>query len=244
MPEPLLQMTGVNKSFGGNRVLCEISLSLWPGEVHALVGENGAGKSTLMKILNGVYTKDSGEITLAGQPLQIGGPHDARKAGIGMIFQEQILANDLTVGENIFLGREPRRASGFLDNHRLKVEAQEILDRHHFPLKAGTKVATLTRAQKQLVEIARALATAARVIVMDEPTAVLSHKESEELFRIIAELKAKGLAIVYISHRMEELERLADRVTILRDGKCVFNGEASTIDRAGVFRPIVGRGIH
>jgi ABC-type sugar transport system ATPase subunit len=244
MPEPLLQMTGVSKSFGGNRVLSDISLALWPDEVHALVGENGAGKSTLMKILNGVYTRDSGEISLSGRPLQIGGPHDARKAGISMIFQEQILANDLTVAENIFLGMEPRRASGFLDNQTLKVRAQEILDRHNFPLKANTKVAALTRAQKQLVEIARALATTARVIVMDEPTAVLSHKESEELFRIIAELKAKGLAIVYISHRMEELQRLADRVTILRDGKCVFTGEASSIDPAGIIRHMVGRDIH
>jgi ribose transport system ATP-binding protein len=244
MPEPLLEMTGVSKSFGGNCVLSAVSLALWPHEVHVLVGENGAGKSTLMKILNGVYTKDSGEIRLGGSDLNISGPHDARRAGISMIFQEQILANDLTVAQNIFLGQEPTFSSGFLDNKTLNVKAQEVLDRHNFPLKAATRVGTLTRAQKQLVEIARALATAARVLVMDEPTAVLSHKESEELFRIIAELKAKGLAIVYISHRMEELERLADRVTILRDGKCVFTGEASTTDRAGIIRHMVGRDIH
>jgi len=244
MSEPLLAMTGVTKSFGGNCVLSDVSLSLWPHEVHALVGENGAGKSTLMKILNGVYIKDSGEIRLAGKDLQISGPHDARKAGISMIFQEQILANDLTVAENIFLGMEPTRSSGLLDNHKLKTQAQEVLERHHFPILAGTVVARLTRAEKQLVEIARALATAARVIVMDEPTAVLSHKESEELFRIIAELKAKGLAIVYISHRMEELERLADRVTILRDGKLVFTGESKTIDTNGIIHHMVGRDIH
>ncbi len=237
-------MTGVTKSFGGNCVLSDISISLEAHEVHALVGENGAGKSTLMKILNGVYTMDSGEIRLAGEALQIRSPHDARKAGISMIFQEQILANDLTVAENVFLGMEPRGAAGFLDNRKLSVQAQEVLDRHNFPLRASTRVATLTRAQKQLVEIARALATAARVIVMDEPTAVLSQKESEELFRIIAELKAKGLAIVYISHRMEELERLADRVTVLRDGKCVFTGEARSIDIAGIIRHMVGRDIH
>src|SRR5580658_7495216 len=195
MPEPLLEMTGVTKSFGGNCVLAGVGLSLGAHEVHALVGENGAGKSTLMKILNGVYTMDSGEIRLAGEVLRIQSPHDARRAGISMIFQEQILANELT------------------------------------------------RAEKQLVEIARALATAARVIVMDEPTAVLSQKESEELFRIIAELKAKGLAIVYISHRMEELERLADRVTVLRDGKLVFTGESDSIDGPGVIRHMVGRDI-
>jgi len=244
MPEPLLQMTGVTKSFGGNCVLSDVSLSLWPHEVHALVGENGAGKSTLMKILNGVYTRDSGSITLSGAELRIAGPHDARKAGISMIFQEQVLANALTVAENIFLGMEPTRPSGLLDNRKLHTQAQEILERHHFPIRADMRVSRLTRAEKQLVEIARALATAARVIVMDEPTAVLSQKESEELFRIIAELKAKGLAIVYISHRMEELERLADRVTILRDGKCVFTGEKNSIDAAGIIRHMVGRDIH
>lgn len=244
MSQPLLEMTGVTKSFGGNCVLSNIDLTLWPHEVHALVGENGAGKSTLMKILNGVYTKDSGEIRLGGSELRIAGPHDARKAGISMIFQEQVLGNDLTVAENIFLGMEPTRASGLLDNRKLNAAAQEVLDRHNFHLKASTRVRGLTRAEKQLVEIARALATAARVIVMDEPTAVLSQKESEELFRIIAELKSKGLAIVYISHRMEELERLADRVTILRDGKRVFTGEKAGIDAAGIIRHMVGRDIH
>src|SRR5580698_3759741 len=244
MPEPLLAMTGVVKSFAGHCVLSDVGLALWPHEVHALVGENGAGKSTLMKILNGVYTMDSGEIRLAGEVLRIQSPHDARQAGISMIFQEQILANDLTVAENIFLGMEPTRPSGLLDSHKLQTQAQEVLERHHFPILAGTRVSRLTRAEKQLVEIARALATAARVIVMDEPTAVLSQKESGELFRIIAELKAKGLAIVYISHRMEELERLADRVTILRDGKRVFTGEAAQIDSAGIIRHMVGRDIH
>jgi ABC-type sugar transport system ATPase subunit len=244
MPDPLLAMTGVTKSFGGNCVLSNVSLSLWAHEVHALVGENGAGKSTLMKILSGVYTMDSGEIRLSGSPLQIRSPHDARRAGISMIFQEQILANDLTVAENIFLGMEPKRPSGLLDNRKLTADAQEVLERHHFPLQANTRVSRLTRAEKQLVEIARALATTARVIVMDEPTAVLSQKESEELFRIIAELKAKGLAIVYISHRMEELERLADRVTVLRDGKLVFTGEAESINAAGIIRHMVGRDIH
>jgi len=243
MAEPLLEMTGVTKSFGGNCVLSSIDLTLFPHEVHALVGENGAGKSTLMKILNGVYTKDSGVIRLAGSELHISGPHDARKAGISMIFQEQILANDLTVAENIFLGMEPKKPSGLLDNHKIHTQAQEVLKRHNFPIQAGTRVANLTRAERQLVEIARALATAARVIVMDEPTAVLSQKESEELFRIIAELKAKGLAIVYISHRMEEIERLADRVTILRDGKRVFAGEKRDIDANGIIRHMVGRDI-
>jgi ABC-type sugar transport system ATPase subunit len=139
---------------------------------------------------------------------------------------------------------EPVRPSRLLDNRKLKTQAQEVLDRHHFPIRASTRVSSLTRAEKQLVEIARALATAARIIVMDEPTAVLSQKESEELFRIIAELQVKGLAIVYISHRMEEIARLADRVTILRDGKRVFTGEKASIDQAGIIRHMVGRDIH
>ena len=244
MAEPLLEMTGITKSFGGNCVLAEVGLDLFPHEVHALVGENGAGKSTLMKILNGVHPMDAGEIRMGSRPLHIGSPHDARQAGISMIFQEQILANDLTAAENIFLGMEPSSAAGFLDNRTLNARAQEVLDRHHFPILAGTRVARLTRAEKQLVEIARALATAARVIVMDEPTAVLSQKESEELFRIIAELKGRGLAIVYISHRMEEIARLADRVTILRDGKRVFSGESGAIEAAGIIRHMVGRDIH
>jgi ABC-type sugar transport system ATPase subunit len=161
-----------------------------------------------------------------------------------MIFQEQILANDLTVAENIFLGIEPIGRHGFLDNRTLNERAQEVLKSHNFPLLATMTVARLTRAEKQLVEIARALAITARVIVMDEPTAVLSQKESEELFRIIAELKAKGLAVVYISHRMEEITRIADRVTILRDGKRVFTGDKASIDANGIIRHMVGRDIH
>jgi ribose transport system ATP-binding protein len=243
MPELLLEMIGVTKSFGGNCVLSNIDLALWSGEVHALVGENGAGKSTLMKILNGVYTADSGSIWVAGSELRISDPHDARLAGISMIFQDQVLANDLTVAENIFLGMEPTRRWGLLDNRRINAQAKEVLERHNFPIEAGARVSSLSRAEKQLVEIARALATTARVIVMDEPTAVLSQKESQELFRIIAELKARGLAIVYISHRMEELEHLADQVTILRDGKLVFTGKSDSIDGPGVIRHMVGRDI-
>ena len=196
MPEPLLEMSGISKSFGGNPVLSGVDLTLFPHEVHAVVGENGAGKSTLMKILNGVYTMDGGEIKVAGQPLTISSPHDARRVGIRMIFQEQTVANDLTVAENIFLGMEPERARGIIDNARMNQQATEVLHAHRFSLNPNTRVSRLTRAERQLVEIARALAGAARIVVMDEPTAVLSHGESEELFRIIGELKQRGLAVV------------------------------------------------
>jgi ABC-type sugar transport system ATPase subunit len=244
MPEPLLEMSGISKSFGGNPVLSGVDLTLFPHEVHAVVGENGAGKSTLMKILNGVYTMDGGEIKVAGQPLTISSPHDARRVGIRMIFQEQTVANDLTVAENIFLGMEPERARGIIDNARMNQQATEVLHAHRFPLNPNTRVSRLTRAERQLVEIARALAGAARIVVMDEPTAVLSHGESEELFRIIGELKQRGLAVVYISHRMEELARISDRITILRDGRRVFTSEYASVDQKAIIRYMVGRDIH
>ena len=243
MPETLLEMRGISKSFGGNVVLQDVDLDLRPGEVHALVGENGAGKSTLMKILNGVYTRDRGTIRLAGAELEISSPHDARHAGISMIFQEHTLAPHLTVSENIFLGAEPTGAFGLLKNGEMVRLGGEVLARHGFPLDPMARVSRLTTAEKQMVEVARALTSATRVVVMDEPTAMLSHRESEELFRIIRELRGRGLALVYISHRMEELPVVADRVTILRDGRRVFTGDLGAIDAAGIIRYMVGREI-
>ena len=243
MPDPVLEMAGISKSFGGTAVLQNVDLTAWPGEVLALVGENGAGKSTLMKILNGVHPKDGGTIRIAGQPVEIRNPHDALRAGVSMIFQESMLANDLTVAENIFLGMEPERAFGILDNGRVRRRAQEILDGHGFRLSAATCVDRLTRAEKQMVEIARALTSASRVVVMDEPTAMLSHRESEELFRIIGELKQKGLAVIYISHRLEELARISERITILRNGAGVYSGRFDSVDRAAIIRHMVGRDI-
>jgi ABC-type sugar transport system ATPase subunit len=240
---PALEMHGISKAFGGNWVLQDVDLELQGSEVHALVGENGAGKSTLMKILNGVYQRDRGSIQLSGREVEIASPHDARRAGISMIFQEHTLASHLTVAENIFLGVEPAGPGGILNNAETVRRAQEVLDRHGFALDARTRVSSLTTAEKQMVEIARALMSATRVVVMDEPTAMLSLRESEELFRIIRELRGKGLAVVYISHRMEELPQIADRVTILRDGKRVFTGELGSIDSAGVIRHMVGREI-
>jgi ribose transport system ATP-binding protein len=243
MPEPLLEMKGISKTFGGNPVLTEVDLELYPHEVHALVGENGAGKSTLMKILNGVYSRDAGTIRLNGQEIALSSPHDARRAGLSMIFQEHTLAPHLTVAENIFLGIELTGTGGILDNRAMERRASEMLHQHNFPLAAAARVGGLTRAEKQMVEIARALHSATRVVVMDEPTAMLSQKESDELFRIIGELRARGLAIVYISHRMEELSRIGDRITILRDGRRVYSGEFTGIDTAGIIRHMVAREI-
>ncbi len=243
MPDPLLEMNGISKSFGGNLVLGKVDFTLWPGEVHALVGENGAGKSTLMKILNGVYTRDSGTIRVCGRDAHIASPHDAREAGISMIFQEHTLAPHLTAAQNIFLGTESTGPFGLLKNAEMDRRARDVLERHGFYLDPGTPVSRLTTAENQMVEIARALMTATRVVVMDEPTAMLSQKESGELFRIIRELRAKGMGVVYISHRMEELPLIADRITILRDGRRVHTGELASVGTAEIIRHMVGREI-
>ena len=243
MPDPLLEMNGISKSFGGNLVLDNVDLTLWPGEVHALVGENGAGKSTLMKILNGVYTRDSGTIRVCGRDAHIASPHDAREAGISMIFQEHTLAPHLTAAENIFLGTEPAGPFGLLKNAEMDRRARAVLELHGFHLDPGTRVSRLTTAENQMVEIARALMAATRVVVMDEPTSMLSQKESQELFRIIRDLRAKGMGVVYISHRMEELPLIADRITILRDGRRAYTGEFASVGAAEIIHHMVGREI-
>jgi len=243
MPDPLLEMNGISKSFGGNLVLDNVDLTLWPGEVHALVGENGAGKSTLMKILNGVYTRDSGTIRVCGRDAHIASPHDAREAGISMIFQEHTLAPHLTAAENIFLGTELTGPFGLLKNAEMDRRARAVLELHGFHLDPGTRVSRLTTAENQMVEIARALMAATRVVVMDEPTSMLSQKESQELFRIIRDLRAKGMGVVYISHRMEELPLIADRITILRDGRRAYTGEFASVGAAEIIRHMVGREI-
>jgi ribose transport system ATP-binding protein len=243
MATPLLEMKGIRKSFGGNLVLDDVELTLQPGEVHALVGENGAGKSTLMKILNGVYSRDGGSIRMLGQEIHISQPHDARRAGISMIFQEHSLAPHLSVAENIYLGSEPTGHLGILKNNEMTRTARETLRRHGFPLNPSVRVVRLTTAEKQMVEIARALTIATRVVVMDEPTSMLSQAESEELFRIIRDLSKRGMAVVYISHRMEELPRIADRITILRDGRRVFSGEFAAVSAMDIVRYMVGREI-
>ena len=243
MPDPLLEMNGISKSFGGNLVLDNVDLTLWPGEVHALVGENGAGKSTLMKILNGVYTRDSGTIRVCGRDAHIASPHDAREAGISMIFQEHTLAPHLTAAQNIFLGTESTGPFGLLKNAEMDRRARAVLELHGFHLDPGTRVSRLTTAENQMVEIARALMAATRVVVMDEPTSMLSQKESQELFRIIRDLRAKGMGVVYISHRMEELPLIADRITILRDGRRAYTGEFASVGAAEIIHHMVGREI-
>ncbi|MEZ2350252.1 sugar ABC transporter ATP-binding protein [Caballeronia sp. RCC_10] len=219
---PLISVSKLSKSFPGVRALHEVQFELMPGEVHALMGENGAGKSTLMKILAGVYSRDSGEMFVDGKPVEFTSPREAQALGIGIIHQELHLMNHLTVAQNIFIGREPRKLMGLLlDEDKLNRAAHDILARMHVNLDPRTVVDTLTVASQQMVEIAKALSFDSRVLIMDEPTSALNDAEIAELFRIIRQLKERGVGIVYISHKMDELEQISDRVTVLRDGEYV-----------------------
>jgi ribose transport system ATP-binding protein len=235
MSDLLVEMTGITKDFPGVHALAEAGFDLRPGEVHALVGENGAGKSTLMKILAGVYQADAGEIRFKGEPVQIPNPRTALDLGISMIHQELNLAPHLTVAQNIFLGREPRGRPRFvLDDGRLNRQTQELIDRLHLKLEPTARVGDLKIAQQQMVEIAKALSLNAAVLVMDEPTAALTDTEIDELFRIIRDLRSDGVGIVHISHRLEELKLISDRVSVMRDGRYV-----ATLDTAGASIPVI-----
>jgi len=238
-----LEMRGISKSFAGNRVLSDVNLTAAAGEIHALVGENGAGKSTLMKILAGVYCPDAGEILIEGEPVEFSRPADALRQGIAMIYQELSLAGRLSVAENIFLGREPLAIASLsiIDRRAINEKARRVLDSYGFHIHPRTRVDRLVPAEKQLVEITRATLEANRVLVMDEPTSSLTTREVDELFRLIRGLKLKGLAIIYISHRLEELESIADRLTILRDGGVVFSGAWGEIPTAQMIRHMAGR---
>jgi ribose transport system ATP-binding protein len=240
---PALEMRGITKSFAGNTVLADVSLTARGGEVHALVGENGAGKSTLMKILAGVHRPDAGEILIDGEPRAFARPADALAAGVAMIYQELSLAPHLTVAENIFLGREPLKLApiGLINKRELQRRARSMLDDFGFEIDPRSRVGRLSAADRQLVEITRAVVEARRVVVMDEPTSSLTNQEVVELFRLIRDLKSRGLAVVYISHRLEELPEIADRLTVLRDGRAVYTGPWGEIGADEMIRHMAGR---
>ncbi len=238
--QPLLKMQSIAKRFGNFYALQDVNLDIYAGEIHALMGENGAGKSTLMKILAGAYTLTAGEIFIDGQAVHINSPKQAISAGITLIYQEIHLSPNLTVAENIFLGREIKTIFG-LDRKQMEQEAQLALDRLGAQFKASQKVSQLTIAEQQQVEIARALHRNSRVLVMDEPTAALSSRETEKLFALIKKLRDEGLAIVYISHRMAEIYELADRVSVLRDGKYVGSLIRQDINASTLVQMMVGR---
>jgi len=233
-------MTGIEKSFPGVRALDGVSLDVRAGEVHALVGENGAGKSTLMKILAGAHIADGGSIAVDGVPVTMSGPKDAERLGIGMIYQEFNLVPDLGVIENIVLGIEPVRG-WLLDRAAAGERARAILGDLGIRLPLDRPARRLSVAEQQLTEIAKALVRHARLIVMDEPTAALTDRETDALFALIAKLKAQGVAFVYISHRLEELPRIADRITVIRDGKAIETRPIAEMPQAEMVRLMVGR---
>jgi len=235
-----LQLQGISKSFPGVKALQDVSVDLFPGEVHALVGENGAGKSTLIKILGGLYRADTGRVSLQGREVHIRSPHQAQLLGISVIYQEFNLLPDLTVAENVFAGREPTRA-GVLDWRRMARDAEQLFRELGVALDPMAPVRSLSVAEKQLVEIAKAMSLDARVIVMDEPTAALSEHETEKLLALVHHLKERNKGILFVSHRLEEVFAVADRITVLRDGQRVDTRNKEETDRAEVVRLMVGR---
>ncbi|MCK9988489.1 MAG: ribose transport system ATP-binding protein [Azoarcus sp.] len=238
---PVLEMRGISKTFPGVRALRDVSLTLYPGEVHSLMGENGAGKSTLMKILSGAYTADEGgEIRIDGQPVVIDGPLSSKALGVAVIYQELTLCASLTVAENIYLGRELRNG-GRIDRHGMEAGCAGILERLGASFGPRTLVSDLSIAERQLVEIARAIHADARILVMDEPTTPLSSRETDRLFELIRQLRADGLAIVYVSHRMAEIYELSDRVSVLRDGSYVGTLDRDALSAEALVQMMVGR---
>jgi len=240
--QPLLQMNGIDKSFPGVHALKNVSLDLHAGEVLALVGENGAGKSTLIKILGGAYHPDSGEIVLDGRPRHVSSPTVAQAAGISIIYQEFNLIPDLTVRENIFLGRE-RVRHGFIRAAEEQREALGLFEKIGIEIDPNARCRDLTVAQQQTVEIAKALSVNARIIVMDEPTAALTSQEVAHLFAIIKDLRSQGIGVIYISHRIDEIFDVADRVIVLRDGAHVGTHPVGSITREGLIEMMVGRSL-
>ena len=238
----LLKMEKINKYFPGVHALTDVDLEVRPGEVHALIGENGAGKSTLMKCLTGVYKADSGTITFDGEPWDVKNPKESTDKGISIVHQEFNLMPALTVKENIFIAREPRKGGGWLMNdEEMRVQCRELMKRVEFELDPDTEVSYLSTAHCQMVEILRALLTDVKLLVLDEPTSSLTADETELLFKTIRLLRDRGVAIIYISHRLDEFEHIVDRVTVLRDGHTVGTANYKDITLNDMIRMMIGR---
>ncbi|EID4419624.1 ribose ABC transporter ATP-binding protein RbsA [Vibrio vulnificus] len=241
MNQAILQLSEIEKAFPGVKALDKASLNVYPGRVMALMGENGAGKSTLMKVLTGIYSRDAGEIVYQGQPAQFKGPRDSQQAGISIIHQELNLIRELTIAENIFLGREITSAFGRIDWPKMYAEADKLLARLKVKHSSKTLLGQLSLGEQQMVEIAKALSFESKVIIMDEPTDALTDTETEALFSVIRELREQGCGIVYISHRLKEIFEICDDITVLRDGKFIGQCEVAQTDEDGLIEMMVGR---
>ncbi|MGW6509739.1 sugar ABC transporter ATP-binding protein, partial [Streptomyces niveus] len=240
-PAPVLALRGASKSFGAVRALHDVSLELRSGEIHALAGENGAGKSTLIKTLAGVHRPDEGQLLLAGEPVVFHGPADARDAGIAVIYQEPTLFPDLSIAENIFMGRQPRRSAGRIDRKAVHRATAALMSRLGVALDPQRPARGLSIADQQIVEIAKALSFDARVLIMDEPTAALTGGETARLFAVVRTLRAEGAAVLFISHRLEEIFGLCSHVTTLRDGRHVASEPLDGLTEDDLVRRMVGR---
>ncbi|MDR1419135.1 MAG: sugar ABC transporter ATP-binding protein [Treponema sp.] len=244
MAEPVLKLTSISKTFPGVKALDDVHFELMGGEIHALMGENGAGKSTFIKIITGVYAPDGGDIFIDGTPVQIHTPLDAQSRGIAAIYQHVTCFPDISVAENIFMGHEKTTAPfGRIDWRTMNGRAQELLDQLDANFDSRAIMGSLSVAQQQIVEIAKALSANARIVIMDEPTAPLSNRESEDLYRITRGLKEKGVSVIFISHRFEDMYSLADRVTVLRDGRYINTWDVSKVDDHTMVMAMVGREI-
>ena len=238
---PILALDGASKSYGAVRAVRGASLSLSAGEVRALVGENGAGKSSIVRLLAGVTRPDAGTVLVDGQPVEFHGPADARDAGVAVIYQEPTLFPDLSVAENVMMGRQPLASWRRIDRRALRTQVQDLLDRLGVELDADEPVRGLSIADQQIVEIAKALSFDARVLIMDEPTAALSGREVERLFGVVQTLKDRGSAVLFISHRLEEVFAICDTITVLRDGEVTWDGPAAGLTTDELVRKMVGR---
>ena len=241
--QTVVEARGIGKSFSGVTVLKDIDFDLRAGEVHALVGENGAGKSTLMKILAGVHVEYEGIITIMGAPAKFAGVQDAERAGVAIIHQELDLVPELTAADNIFLGREPLIAGTIVDRRRIAEAAHRLLARLGIEIDPQSRIAELRVGEQQLVEIAKALSLDARILMMDEPTSALSTSECDTLFKVVRQLAAAGVAIIFTSHRIDEVVALADRVTVLRDGRHVLTSPIESLSEGAIISAMVGRNI-
>lgn len=239
-PEPVLTMTGVSKAFPGVRALDDVDLRLLPGEVHALMGENGAGKSTLIKVLTGVYPADAGQTVLDGRRVRFHSPLQAQASGISTVYQEVNLCPNLSVAENIFIGREPRRL-GRIQWRRMRTRAAELLGRLHLKLDVDAPLSSYSLAIQQMVAIARAVDVSARVLILDEPTSSLDASEVEELFRVMRQLRDEGIAILFVTHFLDQMYAIADRVTVLRNGGWVGEFDVATLSHFELVEKMIGR---